>query len=349
MLPKPRLPSPKKLSELSVSENNARQNSMLPPPPPMGALKRKTLVEQAGEPPRPAPAPPSSRPIMNGGNSVKGIPRHKSFTASTSRPASSTSHHRNGSHNSFSSSVGVGKQNFSQSYRPHTSMSLNGAQRAIPGPGRPASAFDGQLQSSRNAQLDGASNSMRAISLNLRRCLSGTIIRKVSAKSSESNDSPAAYTNGAAIWSSSTPTKTSHQNHVKSRDVSISIAMSKLTVETKPSYLVPSYDGNPSCPPFTPSQIPKRKKSSVLLTTPNVSPTKSTKKKTPLFREFLTKDSNTRTANWDLGSRVENIESMYADLKASMNSSTVESNGLKESVALYKTKGIPFKHHLMIN
>ena len=67
------------------------------------------------------------------------------------------------------------------------------------------------------------------------------------------------------------------------------------------------------------------------------SPSKSPKKPDKLV-PFLTRDSNVKATVWDPESRLENVEHLYAELKHSMSSTTVETNGLKESLSLYKAR-----------
>ena len=89
----------------------------------------------------------------------------------------------------------------------------------------------------------------------------------------------------------------------------------------------------------TPSQLPKTKPSVVSFVPSQSRPSKSPKKTPSRDGAFMNKDSNVRMPDWDLGSRVQNMESMYADLKASLSTSTAESNGLRESMVLYKARG----------
>ncbi|SLM37617.1 kinesin-like protein klpa [Lasallia pustulata] len=143
-----RIPSPGKLLEVSASANNVRSSSMLPPPPGTATLKRKTLAERAGEPPRPAPAPPSSRPVSAAvkATAIAGVSRNASFSSSVSSRAPSVSS-RNVSNSSFASSVGPSTRPPSaQSTRPQTSMAhgRSSVQAPKPTPARPASSLDVQ-------------------------------------------------------------------------------------------------------------------------------------------------------------------------------------------------------------
>ena len=91
--------------------------------------------------------------------------------------------------------------------------------------------------------------------------------------------------------------------------------------------------------PKTPSHIPRRKPSKITLKDVP-SPIKSLKK-TPRLIPFLTRDSNTKAIAWDTRGRLEDMETLYSELKEKMNDTTTESSGLKETVAIYKTRGRP--------
>lgn len=87
--------------------------------------------------------------------------------------------------------------------------------------------------------------------------------------------------------------------------------------------------------PKTPSQIPRRKPSKILLQ--DVPSPMRSPKKTPRLT-FLNRDSNTTTIAWDTRGRLQDVESLYSELKEKMNDTTNESSGLKETVAIYKTR-----------
>ena len=109
--------------------------------------------------------------------------------------------------------------------------------------------------------------------------------------------------------------------------------MKSLTLAPRDYETVPAVDMDS---PKTPSQIPRRKPSkSTLQDVP--SPIKSPKK-TPTFIPFLTRHSNTKAIAWDTRGRLEDMETLYSQLKNKMNDTTNESSGLKETVAIYKTR-----------
>ena len=312
----------------------------MPPPPVPGALKRKPALERGDEHPRAAPAPPSSRPI-NGvkASSLAGLNRQKQYASSvSSRPTSSASHHRNNSHNSFSNSMGVGRTAANSSHRPHSSMSSHNYGKSIPTPARPASSFDGPLKNSRNVQRDGALNSRRQFSFHERSFSGESAPSDLSIESDDSSFPNQKINNGE--WPNLPKGVASRRRPSKNqRDTSISTAMQALSLDPKrPPSSQSSVAVARDFPfsPQTPSLIPK--KSFVSLNPENTSPSKSCRKTPKAVTPFLNKSSNTRLAEWDLGTRLEGIESMYTELKATVNSSTAESNSLKESITLYKTR-----------
>lgn len=101
--------------------------------------------------------------------------------------------------------------------------------------------------------------------------------------------------------------------------------------------------------PKTPSHIPRRKPSKVLLQD-DPSPIKSPKR-TPSFIPFLTRDSNTKAIAWDTRGRLQDVETLYSELKEKMNDTTNESSGLKETMAIYKTRcrSIDWVGHIKIS
>ena len=313
---------------------------MLPPPP--GHLKRKTLAEKAGEPPRPAPPPPNSRPlgVPVKTTSIAGLSRQNSFSSSaSSRPNSSASSYRNVSNSSFAGSVCHNRAQSSQSYRPYTSISAHITQPKAAGQVRPATSIDSHTNNGRSPEFDGPANSMRHVSssLNLRKRFATSMSRKTSWESNESQ------TNHREVRPSSTTDMYYRKPHVKSlRDISLitqSVAAISLTASTV--FLPPEEEeAERPCSPHTPSQIPKRKRSATPLSVANASPLKSCKK-TSRVGGYLSKDSNIKLPDWDLGNRVENMESMYAELAATMKSTTAESNNIKDNNNLLKARGIP--------
>lgn len=330
-----RIPSPPRLAELSSSDNNARSSSLMPPPP--GNLKRKTLVERAGEPPRPAPALASSR-LVNAGvktTSIAGASRQTPFSSSVSTRPPPSSVVRHASNSSWSSSVGPGSRPPSaQPFRPQSAMARS-TQKPLPSTSRPASSFDTHSKTSGAVQTFGDSKSISPFSSSHKRYPAHLSQFKVPRGSYDNQ------MNSVSDWSSSANGVVSHRNTPRSlRDVSLSTALSGLTLEPSESRNVSLEEREPQC---SPSQIPVRTPT-VSLAPRTPSPSKS-RRKTQQFLPFLTRDSNTKAIAWDPQSRLEIVEDLYHELKESMHSTSMESNGLKETVGIYKARGIYRKVH----
>ena len=330
-LPQPsRFQSPGKLHEISASATNARSRSMLPPP---GNLKRKTLAERGGETLRPAPAPPSSRPVHAAvrATSTAGANRQPSFSSSVSSSSRgpSVSSTRNVSSSSYSTSVGPGSR--PPSTRPHTAMGAPRIQRPMGYSGyRSSSTMETYIDPPDAAKNAGSREGMTPISL----C-------------------------------STEPSRTQYVRGI--RDVSLSTAMMMLSLDEQshpavnkelsctPSHLPrrvpcaltsvasPEPQAPQSVPkaeveaPYTPSHFP-RHVPSVVLRPEYLSPSKSSRKN-PKVIQFLTKDSNlTAPTAWDTSGRLDDMEKMYTELKSKMSDTTTESNSLKEMTAIYKAR-----------
>ncbi|KAI9787906.1 MAG: kinesin-like nuclear fusion protein [Candelina submexicana] len=339
-----KIPSPGKgLSEISASANNARAASMMPPPDILSTKrkisasmepisKRKTLVERAGETPRSnIAAPPSSRPINS---SVKATTlagtRNPSFASSVSSRTPSMSF-RNVSGSSFSGSVGCGSRppSAQSHYRSQTAMGYNRSisQASVPA-ARSASSLDSVSVESEKPAL-GNRKGTPPISVSTYQHSS----KLYSSKLRVSHDNQMNY---KSDWSSSVATSIAVRPQslaaVRSlRDVSLSTAMKGLTIRPGSS---PSEEGLKA--PITPSQIPRSVTPFIQHTTPSKTPKRpvSPKKSAP----FLTRDSNTQGIAWDTRGRLEDMESLYAELKDKMNGTTNERNGLEEAVGVYKAR-----------
>ena len=303
---------------------------MLPPPP--GNLKRKTLVDRAGEPARAAPAPPSSRPINAAvkATSITGLSRQASFSSSASSRPSSVSSMRNVSNSSFSSSVGGGRPPSSQSYRPHTALSSHNTQKHTPLYGRPASFFDPHADSGQVVQTNGQRSSMTPFSSSIKKHSSMQDIASHTSFHSQGDT--------ISNWSSSTTQHSMHLRRAQSyRDLSLSTALSKLSLNQHDCDAIPEENVDVVS---TPSHLPKRKTSKFSLVQDKPSPLKSPKK-TPK-PSFLRIDSNVQAIAWDTESRLENVENMYSELEKTfqktVKSTTTESNSLKETINLYKAR-----------
>ena len=253
---------------------------MLPPPP--GNLKRKTLVDRAGEPARAAPAPPSSRPINAAvkATSIAGLSRQTSFSSSTSsRPPSVSSMH-NVSNSSFSSSVGGGRPPSSQSYRPQTALSSHNTQKHPPLYGRPASSFDTRADSGQGLQTNGQKSSMTPFSSSIKK---HTSMQDIASHTSFHNQGDT-----ISNWSSSTTQHSMHLHRTQSyRDISLSTALSKLSLNQHDCDAILEENIEAVS---TPSHLPKIKHSKVSLAQIKSSPLKSPKKAPKV--SYLRIDSN---------------------------------------------------------
>jgi len=92
--------------------------------------------------------------------------------------------------------------------------------------------------------------------------------------------------------------------------------------------------------PNTPSQLPKpvffnQQPAAIVPVSPS-KPQRSPQKIIP----FLTRDSHVKA--WDTKGRLEDMECLYSELKERMNGTTNESEGLKETVSIYKTRSMSF-------
>jgi kinesin family member C1 len=89
--------------------------------------------------------------------------------------------------------------------------------------------------------------------------------------------------------------------------------------------------------PKTPSQIPVRCKAEASIATP-ATPSRAPKS-SPIKAPFLSKDSNiTGLIAWDVCGRLEDMETMYSELKESMADTSLERRGLEEAVGHYKIR-----------
>ncbi|MCJ1404305.1 kinesin-like nuclear fusion protein [Xylographa trunciseda] len=309
---------------MSASASNARPSTMLPPPP--GTLKRKTLVDRAGEPARPAPAPPNARPVNAAmkTTSIASISRQPSYSSLISSRPGSVSSNRNVSNASFTSSLSGGRPPSTQSFRPNASVSSSTSSRPRPMSDRNPSYFDPHPGSSQTNQTNGSRTSMTPFHSTLRKVstLQENSLRKRYNK---------VHDPFITDWSTSVSCASRSARRIKSlRDISLSTRLGGLSLNDDKCMLIPEELPEPPC---TPSHIPRKKMSRLSLT----SATSKSPKKTKAV-SFLTKDSNTTALDWSLETRMENMESSYIEIKEKMNDTLVESNGLKDTIGKYKAR-----------
>lgn len=297
--------------------------------PPAGALKRKTLVDRAGETSRHAPAPPSSKPINAHAKatSIAGVSRQVSHASSTSSRPASVSSIRNVSNTSFSSSVSSARLPPLHNFRPQLATPSTLQRPRIALDRSAGSVYGDTDQGQTTTQTNGNRTSMTPFHSSLRKypTLQENSLRKRYDNQDQS----------IMDWSNSVPPLSRSVRRVKSlRDISLSTALSELSLNQRDCTAIPE---DRIETPSTPSHIPKRKMSKISLVSTSAIPSRSPKKR-PKLVPFLTKDSNTTAADWSLEDRMQNMESSYIEIKEKMSVTVVESNGLKESIGLYKAR-----------
>ncbi|PQE09178.1 kinesin klpA protein [Rutstroemia sp. NJR-2017a BBW] len=380
--PTARLTSPNRgLSEMSDSNSNSR--ARFPPskmPQPTTALKRfgeksnnepepkrKTLAERAGEPISGLARTPSlSRPTVKG-TSLTGLksavnqPRNPSLASSVSSSRTPSVISRHTSTSSFSSSVGPGyrpKSAFGS--RPNTAMS-NGHTRAKTSITKPRPQRSADPTESDDEMLSGGKrNGMDTVSLIPCPvlCLEDSALenRKV-----------------RALPSTLSLTSLPSSNNL--RDVSVSTAMSRLTLygeEPDPTAMDQARSSTTKAPfsrhkysfstGFGNGRMDTGEGALVLYEGPDYS---SVAPKTPSHipvdnwelarfapetpsrlpipspqkRKFVSRDSNTTgLPDFKLNSRLEQMEAMYNDLKSSVAGAQFDRSSIEETVAVYKSR-----------
>lgn len=295
-------------------------------PPPSNNLKRKTLAERAGETARPAPAPPSSRPVNSyvRATSIAGAARDTSFSSSvsSSRPPSVASG-RNVSNSSYSSSVGPGSRPPPvNSYRPQTAMGHSRIQRPTYTQSRPATSLEVHEEDPDATRVGGKRKGRGPFPSPLEEFPEYLKPPKLRGR----NDT---QMNCTASWESRP------HNAKTPRETSLVIALNSLSLNGDIPQSAPKAD---AVLPPTPSQIPKLiPRAALPAETP--SPSKSPKKTPKPLPLYLNRESNTLIA-WDTDSRLEEVENMCSQFKEKMDGATTESNGLKEMITVYKIRSM---------
>ncbi|KAI9872054.1 MAG: kinesin-like nuclear fusion protein, partial [Pleopsidium flavum] len=250
--------------------------------------------------------------------------RNASFSSSVSSRTPSVSS-RNTSGSSFSSSVGPGS-------RPQTAMC---DRESLP-PSVPAARPTSSLEIHAEGPT-GKRKGMRPISIST---FQQTPIPETfrPSKLRGSYDNQLNYTSD---WSSSSATVASNgtiRPKRSFRDISLSTAMQDLTLDVTHDSSHTFAEGPKG--PKTPSQLPKpifsNQQPAIVVPTSPSKPQRSPTKIIP----FLTRDSHVKA--WDTKGRLEDMEYYYSELKERMNGTTDESNGLKETVSIYKTRSMSF-------
>ena len=335
--PPSQIPTPGKLFEMSSAATNAR-STMLPPP--TNNLKRKTLVDRAGEPSRPTPAPPSSRPVNAHvkATSLAGVGRETSFSSSMSSRPSSVASSRNTSGSSYSSSVGPGSRPpSSHSYRPQSAISNHRLQRPVPSLNRPATALELHEEEPGTARNIVKRQSRTPFHLNPQDFPPSMRLSRARVTYHAQRVHP-------SEWESRP------FSALSLREVSLSTAFNGLSLYNEASQSTIKADsGVRSTPPEprpssnagaspTPTHIPRLAPRAMLPVEPQ-STTKSPNKNPNPQAQFLTRSSNDVIA-WDTNSRLEEVESMCSQFREKIDGAAVESKALRESMAVYKIRSM---------
>ena len=341
---------------MSAAATNARSTAMAPPG---NGLKRKTLADRAGETSRPAPGPPSSRPLNSFAGSISTTGgscemSHTSSLSSTSRPPSALSA-RSTSNSSHSSSIGPGNRlPLAQSYRAQSSMGHSRLQRPASHQARPATSLERHHDESKANGKGIKEKCMVPISSFLQASSHGSPIpnsRKGDGLLSRGIFVPSSNAYGVPNSRQYSPSKphdavvrydhdwsvSSDLQHSPTRDNAY-----KHTPKTIMERPAPSAD---ACFSQTSSYIPKLVPHVALpseLSSPIKSLRKSPKKpcELPLF---LNRETNTRLA-WDTDSRLDELENQHARFKEEIGRATSQTNSLHETIQIYKLRSRPTNH-----
>ena len=309
-------------------------------PPPNNDRKRKTLAERAGEPSRPIPAPPSSRPVNAHvrATSLAGVARETSFSSSVSSRPSSVASTRNTSGSSYSSSVGPGSRPpTSHSYRPQSAMSYQRIQKPVSSLNRPATSLEAHEEEPGTARTLGKRKGRIPFPFTPQGC--PPTIRPPRVRGS--HDTQKVHTSG---WESRPSTAFSF------REASLSNAFNALSLNREASQSTPTTDlevwpvsphtrpASKAGAPPTPTLIPRLAPRAALPVEPP-SPSKTPKKTPRPLPQFLTRSSNEVIA-WDTDSRLEEVENMCSQFKEKMDGATTESKSLREMMGIYKIRSM---------
>ncbi|KAL8853130.1 MAG: hypothetical protein Q9221_002012 [Calogaya cf. arnoldii] len=354
-LPQPqsklRMPSPVKGSfgELSDSSMNTRNAAM--PPPAKTGIKRKTLVEQAGEPRRAPHAPSVNGTNIAGTKSSSWTQRQPSSSSSvaSSRPSSAASS-RNISGGSFAGTMSTTSRPPSPRHnRPQSAMAASKMQGPHSISGRSVSSLNthglqtgaGRVQ----GQRTGRTPSPSAFTV----CSGRLEIGKTrgshdthSQSTSEWASSTLPIGSSRSFFSSTTINDLSMDESkspttpkvAQKREISVTTALGNMSLSLHKPHPVP-----PTMDPTTPSHIPKLAPKAPVTSASAHSPSKSPKKASASAPLFLNRNTNT-TIIEDFGveDRVGRMESQVSDLMGNIKDATAESNGLREIIGVYKAR-----------
>ncbi|KAI5254640.1 kinesin-domain-containing protein [Aureobasidium subglaciale] len=331
--PPSRIPATSGLLEMSASDNNARA---IPPPAnllkhkgsalPEPAPKRKTLAERAGEPARSTHTTSRVVKRSNTTNALRKAPGTQA--ASSVRPASAAATHRNNS-----------------------ALPRTGSRSALAA--RPVSVTqeDDDEDSSSSSILPNKRKGMllspiiESYALILQQPRTGD---KVASYASALSRAPTAGDSPTPL-SSSYPKKFAFSAY---RNTSLSTAFRTLSLSSNNSdsrsvSLSSAPQEEPLCPK-TPSQIPKPKPAPKTPCPPepdlqlHIFKTPHTKytvyNASPGKITYLNRYSNTPAPAWDTKGRLEDMETLYSQLKSQLDSAATEKTGMEEGISIYKAR-----------
>ncbi|KAG8627594.1 hypothetical protein KVT40_005077 [Elsinoe batatas] len=345
--PPSRLPALGGLNEMSNSATNSR--SMPPPqlkhkafgqPEPQPATKRVTLVKQAGDYHKAIPTPQPNRSL---GASIRANVTAGAKPVALNNSARSNSYTARNVSNSSNTSTGsyTRPQSAASNYRPQTSMSHTRAQSQDVASTRPATALDEREEDTDTNGMPAKRKGTTTLSLSALR--QGRNIDE-QCPASETRDTSLNLPPKRAATRCKSPIRTPAPDR---RCVSLSTAFQGLSLETSKglvqSGVFPTCDEQTKKEAETPTKIPQRRfKTPKVERSPQVFKSPRTKHRvlprTPGRPIYLTKDSDTPVLAWDTKGRLEDMESLYAQLKSQFQSAAFEKNGLEESLTLYKTR-----------
>ncbi|KAI9711990.1 MAG: kinesin-like nuclear fusion protein [Bogoriella megaspora] len=346
------------LYEMTASDNNS-----LPEP----ATKRKTLAERAGEVARPNhAAPPISRPVNSAVmNMAQAGPRYtsnSSFSSSTSTATSRTTSasSRTTSANSLQSGVGGIGRPAANGLRSHSSMSRMRANQQSHNGSRSVSALETHEEISDQPVLGKRKGMLPSYLPSATPETPGSF--QSFAQRQRQKSQALTITSGLM----KTPTRQARSaqygatpSNQQSRELSFTSRFNNMSLQDEPD----QKDNNvfddvkfksPKASATTPSQIPRLAPITPnpidppILFEPPLSPTPQEKiqfrsqqsRSASPQAQFLSRYSNTKAPlpAWDTKGRLEDIETLYSNLKTQLNHTAFERNDLEEAVNICKTR-----------
>ncbi|KAF4548753.1 Kinesin motor domain-containing protein 7 [Elsinoe fawcettii] len=312
-------------------------------PEPQRQIKRTTLVDRAGDAHRTIPTPQPSRPLSA---SIKANALAGAKPVSLNSSTRSNGYTARNTSNSSSCSTGsyTRPQSATSNYRPQTSMSHARAQSqdiAIAA-GRPTTALG---QREENTDPNGGPAKRKGTMPFSISSLQGKG-KTIDTQHADHEDS------GGFLDIPPKRAATRCESPIRTivldrRCVSLSTAFQGLSLQAsegpKEDSAFPSLHNQDKKEPETPSKIPKRSSKMPKVERPpsvfrSPRPKSRVQSRTLAKVLYLTKDSDTPVPAWDTKGRLEDMETLYAQLKSNFQSAAYEKNGLEESLSLYKTR-----------